>query len=266
MARRALAPIALLFVAVLATGPVSRAQEPLGRIDFPTSQTGDAQSAFLKGVLLLHSFEYDDAREAFVEAEKAAPGFAMAYWGEAMTHNHPLWAQTAPDLAREALSRLAPTAGERQAKAANDKERDWLRAVEALYADGEKPARDTAYAAQMRRMHDKYPDDLEVTAFFALATLGASPGGRDAATYMRAAALVEDVYSQEPRAPRRGALSDSRLRRPHSRAARTALRGGLREDRPGRVACPAHALAHLLRPRDVGQGRRDERALGEGGG
>ena len=147
MARRALAPIALLFVAVLATGPVSRAQEPLGRIDFPTSQTGAAQSAFLKGVLLLHSFEYDDAREAFVEAEKAAPGFAMAYWGEAMTHNHPLWAQTAPDLAREALSRLAPTAGERQAKAANDKERDWLRAVEALYADGEKPARDTAYAA-----------------------------------------------------------------------------------------------------------------------
>ncbi len=201
MARRALAPIALLFVAVLATGPVSRAQEPLGRIDFPTSQTGDAQSAFLKGVLLLHSFEYDDAREAFVEAEKAAPGFAMAYWGEAMTHNHPLWAQTAPDLAREALSRLAPTAGERQAKAANDKERDWLRAVEALYADGEKPARDTAYAAQMRRMHDKYPDDLEVTAFYALATLGASPGGRDAATYMRAAALVEDVSRKNPEHP-----------------------------------------------------------------
>ena len=201
MARRVLAPIALLFIAVLATGPVSRAQEPLGRIDFPTSQTGAAQSAFLKGVLLLHSFEYDDAREAFVAAQQAAPGFAMAYWGEAMTHNHPLWAQAAPDLAREALSRLAPTADERQAKAANDKERDWLRAVEALFADGEKPTRDAAYAAQMRRMHDKYPEDLEVTAFYALAILGASPGGRDAATYMRAAALVEDVSRKNPEHP-----------------------------------------------------------------
>ena len=101
--------------------------------------------------------------------------------------------------AREALARLAPTPSERLAKAANDKERDWLRAVEALYGDGDKPARDTAYAAQMRRMHDKYPDDLEVTAFYALSLLGTSHGGRDAATYMRAAAMVEDVYREEPR-------------------------------------------------------------------
>ena len=145
MARRALAPIALLFAAVLATGPVSRAQEPLGRIDFPTSQTGAAQSAFLKGVLLLHSFEYDDAREAFVEAEKAAPGFAMAYWGEAMTHNHPLWAQTAPDLARARRCR----AWRRQPTSARPRPRTTRNATgcapsRALYADGEKPARDTA--------------------------------------------------------------------------------------------------------------------------
>ena len=36
----------------------------------------------------MHSFEHDDAREAFVEAQKADPNFAMAYWGEAMTFNH----------------------------------------------------------------------------------------------------------------------------------------------------------------------------------
>jgi hypothetical protein len=40
-------------------------------------------TAFVRGVLLLHSFEYDDAIAAFREAEKADPGFAMAYWGEA---------------------------------------------------------------------------------------------------------------------------------------------------------------------------------------
>src|SRR4029079_6472136 len=89
-----------------------RSQE-LGVIEFPTSGSPAAQPLFIKGVLLMHSFEYDDAREAFVEAEKAEPGFAMAYWGEAMTFNHPIWQQTSPDLAKAALGRLGPTAAAR---------------------------------------------------------------------------------------------------------------------------------------------------------
>ena len=152
-------------------------------------------------MLLLHSFEYDDAKEAFVEAQKAAPAFAMAYWGEAMTYNHPLWGQTAPDAARAALGRLGASRDERLAKAGNDKEKMWLGAVEALYGEGEKLARDTAYAADMRRMHDRYPEDLEVKAFYALALLGTSHGGRDLATYMRAAAIVEDVVRANPLHP-----------------------------------------------------------------
>jgi hypothetical protein len=52
----------------------------LGRIDFPTSGPPAAQAAFLRGVLLLHSFEYDDAIVAFRQAQANAPGFAMAYW------------------------------------------------------------------------------------------------------------------------------------------------------------------------------------------
>src|SRR5688572_15457079 len=63
----------------------------LGRIDFPNSGPPAAQAAFLSGVLSLHSFEYDDAAEAFREAQAAAPQFALAYWGEALTHSHPIW-------------------------------------------------------------------------------------------------------------------------------------------------------------------------------
>lgn len=196
---------ALSVAAALAVGsagvPAAQQAESLGRIEFPTSQTGAAQDAFLRGVLLLHSFEYDDAKEAFVEAQNAAPGFAMAYWGEAMTYNHPLWSQTAPDAARAALARLAPVRDARLAKAGNDKEKMWLGAVEALYGDGEKLARDTAYAAEMRRMFERFPQDLEVKAFYALALLGTSHGGRDLATYMRAAAIVEDVVRANPQHP-----------------------------------------------------------------
>ncbi len=179
----------------------SAAAQELGTIDFPTSGNAAAQPLFLKGVLLMHSFEYDDAREAFVEAQQSDPGFAMAYWGEAMTFNHAVWQRTSPDLAKGALAKLAATPDARRVKAPTEKEKDWLGAVEKLFGPGEKLARDLAYAESMRRMHDKYPADDEVTAFYALAILGTSHGGRDVSIYMRAAALVEQVYAKNPLHP-----------------------------------------------------------------
>jgi hypothetical protein len=139
MRLRALAAIVLACALTAST----KSQE-LGVIDFPTSGSAAAQPLFIKGVLLLHSFEYDDAREAFIEAEKADPSFAMAYWGEAMTFNHPVWQRTSPDLAKAALNKLAPTAEARRAKAPTEREKDWLGAVERLYGPGEKLARDLA--------------------------------------------------------------------------------------------------------------------------
>jgi hypothetical protein len=65
----------------------------LGHIDFPTSGSAEAQKHFVQGVLLLHSFEYADAREEFQKASSLEPHFAMAYWGEALTHTHPVWVQ-----------------------------------------------------------------------------------------------------------------------------------------------------------------------------
>jgi len=62
----------------------------LGVLDFPNSGAEAAQDAFTRGVLLLHSFEFDDSRTAFLEAQAIDPGFVMAIWGEAMTLNHPL--------------------------------------------------------------------------------------------------------------------------------------------------------------------------------
>ena len=50
-------------------------------------------------------------------------------------------------------------------------------------------------------MADKYPGDDEVKSFYALALLGTSHGGRDVAIYMRAAAIVEQVYAKNPQHP-----------------------------------------------------------------
>src|SRR5687767_14268382 len=199
----------LVAAALLAAAIPAAAQTPVGQVAFENSGAAAAQAPFLRGLALLHNFEYASAATAFREAQKADPAFAMAYWGEAMTFNHPVWQRTSPDLAKAALNRLAATADARRAKAQTEKEKDWLGAVERLFGAGastslnasDKLARDVAYADAMKRMYEKYPNDDEVKSFYALAILGTSHGGRDFAIYMRAAALVEQVYAKNPQHP-----------------------------------------------------------------
>src|SRR5215470_17035309 len=101
------------------------AQE-LGSISFPTSGAPAAQPKFIEGVKDLHSFEFDEAAEAFRQAQQIDPNFALAYWGEAMSYNHPLWAQLDLPAAKKALERLAPTLEGRLGKAHTEKEKGWL--------------------------------------------------------------------------------------------------------------------------------------------
>ena len=84
----------LVLAACLAiVGMPASAASDLGRVDFPTSGAPAAREPFLRGVAALHRFWYDEAADAFREAQKADPGFAMAYWGEAMTYHHPIWGE-----------------------------------------------------------------------------------------------------------------------------------------------------------------------------
>ncbi len=173
----------------------------LGRLDFPNSGAEEAQAPFLRGVLLLHNFEYDDSAEAFVEAQTADPDFALAYWGEAMTHNHPLWRQIDQDAALAALAKLAPTHEERLAKTPTERERGYLRALQNLLGEGDKSRRDDAYSAAMGQLSATFPEDQEAKAFYALSILGTQNGRRDFATYMRAGAIAEEVFAANPRHP-----------------------------------------------------------------
>ena len=169
----------------------------LGAIAFPNSGAPAAQDAFRRGVLLLHSFEYGPAAEAFREAQAADPDFALAYWGEAMTYNHPLWRQQDRDQARAVLERLAPTPAERRAKAPTEREKMYLDAVETLYAEtGSKEERDVDYMRVMERLARAYPHDDEARTFYALSILGSENGSRDFGTYMRAAATAQVVFDR----------------------------------------------------------------------
>lgn len=194
----------LLFLLALLAGAPALAQD-YGETDFPNSGAAEAQAPFLRGLLMLHSFQYDEAREAFQEAQRLDPDFAVAYWGEAMTHNYPVWMDQDRDAALEALARLAPTPEERYAKAPTGREKDYLWTLDVLFGDGEDPGskeeRDFAYADAMAELAGAYPDDLDAAAFYALSILGTAHDGRDFATYMRAAAIAEEVFAANPRHP-----------------------------------------------------------------
>ena len=159
-----------------------------------TSANEAAEGQFLHGLALLHNFEYDRAAAAFRDAQAADPDFVMAYWGEAMTHNHPLWAQQDWEAAHAALARLGASLADRAAKARNAREGDWLAAVETLFGEGTKEERDRAYLAHMRGMFANDPADIDVRAFTGLAILGSSHGGRQIPIYMEAAGLLEPGF------------------------------------------------------------------------
>jgi tetratricopeptide (TPR) repeat protein len=175
-------------------GPVA---VDLGTTHFPTSGTPLAQRDFLRGLLLLHSFEYAAARIAFQAAERTEPGFAMAYWGEALTYNQTLWGEQDLEAARAALAKLGATPEERAAKAGTARERGYLASVEQLYGNGDKTLRDANYSAALGTLARTYPDDLDARALYALSILGLSNGVRNVANYMRAAAEGEAVYERD---------------------------------------------------------------------
>ena len=198
--------VALCLVLVLLAPPIQAQQTDWGSTEFENSGAEAAQEPFLRGLLMLHSFEYDDARAAFQEAQSVDPDFAMAHWGEAMTHNHPVWMEQDREAALRALRDLAPTPEGQLEAAPTARETAYLRTLHVLYGAGQdaprsKEARDDAYEAAMADLAEQYPDDLDAQAFHALSILGTAHEGRDFATYMRAASIVEEVFDANPQHP-----------------------------------------------------------------
>jgi tetratricopeptide (TPR) repeat protein len=192
-----------LFLSLALTS--SATAQTLGTITFPNSGKPEVQAPFLRGMLLLHSFEYEDAAAAFREARKADPDFAMAYWGEAMTYTHPLWNEQNLQAARAVLEGLGDSPARRLERAGTPRERLYLEATEALYfADAPKPKRDTLFLEALEGITRAHPTDDEARAFTALWLMGLSQGVRNVPAYMRAGAIAEEINRRNPGHP--GAL------------------------------------------------------------
>src|SRR5436309_16064235 len=107
--RHTLMCLAVLEVLAALSGDLQAQPSTLGKIDFPTSGSPQAQTCFLRGVAALHSFWYEEAALQFRDCTQAEPELMMGYWGEAMTYNHPIWAEQDAASARKVLAKTPIT-------------------------------------------------------------------------------------------------------------------------------------------------------------
>jgi tetratricopeptide (TPR) repeat protein len=175
----------------------------IGTFDFPNSGSPEAQEHFLLGVGYLHSFGMTQAQAEFKKAQELDPDFALAYWGEAFTYQHPFFGPKSEGPG-EALMRLGRTSDERLAKAPTDKEKGFIKAAEAYALTlGDMPERRTAWMNAMAELYDKYPLDDEVKTFYAVSMLSGATaaGAMRERINMRAGALAMEVFKDNDNHP-----------------------------------------------------------------
>jgi len=188
-----------------------------GTVDFKVSCAPDAQSEFVRGVALLHSFFYEEARRIFTEVAANNSNCAMAQWGIAMTWWHPIWTPPTPD---EMSAGKAAAEKAMAMKAGTDRERGFITALNTYYNTPDSPAtgevgqschgpvgprdRVIAYEKAMRQLSEKYPNDVETQTFYALAVLAvgyANPTDTTLSNQLKAAGILEKLWKKNPNHP-----------------------------------------------------------------
>jgi tetratricopeptide (TPR) repeat protein len=196
----------LLLSLSLAAGPAVADHDDPGQIhgtvEFPTSCAPAVQPRFERAVAQLHSFGYEFARLAFEALAAEDPSCGMTLWGAAATYLHPLWAAPTPAelAAGRALAERAAAVG-----APTERERAWIAAIGAFYADYETVDHRTRagrYRDALGAIADRWTDDHEARIFQALMLLGtAPPRDRTYAQQHQAVALLTPFIAEHPDHP-----------------------------------------------------------------
>src|ERR1700736_2834634 len=174
----------------------------LGTVHFETSCKPEAQKLFDRGMLYQHSFWYRASQQVFGDVLKADPECGIAYWGIALSL---LWNPHAATPAKNLAEGAAAIAKGKSVGAKTQRERDYLDALGAMYADYEKVDHRTrmqAYAKAMEELALRYPNDDEAQIYYALAlNTSASPADKTYANQLKGAAILEPIAIRQPQHP-----------------------------------------------------------------
>src|SRR5579863_4091717 len=178
------------------------ANEKLGKVSFPITCAAGSQAAFERGVALLHSFGYEEAEEQFKDLAKQDPGCAMAHWGIAMSLFHQIWERPEDSTLKRGHEEIEAA---QKIGAKTERERAYIAALGVFYGDPSKAnylKQAAAYSDAMGKLYQKYPDDLEAGAFYALSLMAAEKA--DDSTHeatKKAVAVLNPLFQKDPEHP-----------------------------------------------------------------
>ena len=181
----------------------SHAHNDLGEVDFAISCSSQARTEFNKAVALLHHMTYPQARAEFERVVITDPQCAMAHWGIAMTLFQPLWPtrpspqglQRGWDEVQKAKHLAPPT----------ERERLFVDAAEAFFLEPSSAdywLRIRRWEAAMEKAHHALPNDVEASAFYALAHLATARSDTISRTNAdEAASILLAEFNRHPNHP-----------------------------------------------------------------
>jgi tetratricopeptide (TPR) repeat protein len=178
----------------------------IGRQHHPIhTSSKEAQEYFDQGVTLLYGFNHEEAERAFAKAAQLDASSPMPLWGIAMAVGPNYNSDV--DTEREKLAFETIQKASKLAEHAPAVEQDYVRALAARYSGAAKPdykqlAR--TYAGEMRRVAQKYPDDLDAATLYAESLMNLNPwklwsaDGKPGENTEEIVRVLESVLAREP--------------------------------------------------------------------
>jgi tetratricopeptide (TPR) repeat protein len=177
-------------------------EEEVGSVHFATSCSKTVAGSFNRAVALLHSFQYEQTRQAFAEISAQDPKCAMAHWGVAMSHYHGLWDNGDLTAGREALHNAQEIAGANPGT--TTREKAYIDALAEIYREDEKDkyAHAVAFEQKMGALQAAYPEDSEAAIFHALTLAITAPKtDKTFANQKKCGEILEPIFAKQPHHP-----------------------------------------------------------------
>jgi tetratricopeptide (TPR) repeat protein len=177
-------------------------EEEVGSVHFLTSCRPDQTGDFNGAVALLHSFQYEQARQAFAEISERDPQCAMAQWGVAMSHYHGMWDNGDTAAGRLAVNKAKQIAGG-NAKT-TPRENAYIDALAEIYREDGKDAyaHSQAFEQKMGAVQAAYPQDDEAAIFHALTLAITAPKtDKTFANQRKCGEILEPIFVKQPHHP-----------------------------------------------------------------
>ena len=148
--------------------PHSFTEQEVGSVHFATSCQSALANNFNRAVALLHSFQYEQARQAFTDIVGKDPQCAMAQWGVAMSHYHGMWGNGDTAAGAIALGKAEQIAASNSKTTA--RESAYIDALAEIYREDGKDsaAHGQAFEGKMGEVQAAFPQDTEAAIFHAL--------------------------------------------------------------------------------------------------